>query len=107
MEKDIFWAICGKGGAVLYDDLADMELAPLNYLDNVLRGNCDMFNILTENGKTIVQAISTMKLCTIRDCNGCRGLHICKQYLLGECNADKYELIHQTGSYRVLLQDSK
>ena len=85
---DILRAICRKGGTILYDDLADMGPTPLNCLDDMLMQNPDMFSVISVDGKKVVLARSNIRLCEIKDCKGCQGLHMCSLYLLGDCSDD-------------------
>lgn len=85
-DLGILTVICQQGGKIAFDDLVDMGVAPLMYLDNILNRQHDMFSVVYQDGQKFVTVRTKIELCTEQGCEFCFGLHICKKYLLGECD---------------------
>ncbi|XP_076152629.1 protein mono-ADP-ribosyltransferase PARP12-like isoform X1 [Alosa pseudoharengus] len=85
-KTDILRAICGKGGMILYEDLENMGLEPLQELKRIISENPDTFKEVCLGGRMFVTARSNISLCETPDCLGCKRLHMCKGYMLGSCN---------------------
>ncbi|XP_007256102.3 protein mono-ADP-ribosyltransferase PARP12 [Astyanax mexicanus] len=81
--------LCAHDGRMeleeLYGQLLGLELK--DEVEDALK-DTDMFVITGEENKVVV-AKTKLRLCRVRDCQGCSNLHLCKMYLLGDCPFEK------------------
>ncbi|KAI4891779.1 hypothetical protein NFI96_017337 [Prochilodus magdalenae] len=81
--------LCAHDGRMDLEDLCG-QLSGLSLgmeLEHVLK-DTDMF-VTTGDENKVVVAKTKLRLCRVRDCQGCSNLHLCKMYLFGECRYDK------------------
>ncbi|KAL7857938.1 hypothetical protein AOLI_G00180400 [Acnodon oligacanthus] len=77
--------LCAHDGRIDLEDLYG-QLSGLSLRDeaeNVLK-DTDMF-VTTGDRNKVVIAKTKMRLCRVRECQGCSNLHLCKMYLFGQC----------------------
>ncbi|XP_053506581.1 protein mono-ADP-ribosyltransferase PARP12 [Ictalurus furcatus] len=82
-SESVVKLICANDGVMLYDDLISGFRNDF-YIDNVLEGNESLATVLV-NGQKMIMAKTGVKLCRAKNCNGCMNLHLCKFFLLGDC----------------------
>lgn len=83
MTSELVKLICAKDGVMLYDDLISGFRNGF-YIDSVTEGN-ESFATVLVNGQKMIMAKTGVKLCRAKNCNGCMNLHLCKFFLLGDC----------------------
>ena len=87
-EANILKIICGNGGAIDYERLLELAsgFPDINCFEfDSLIENEQLFSLTENSGVKQVLAKTNVRLCKVRDCTGCKNLHLCKFYLHGEC----------------------
>ncbi|KAL7857936.1 hypothetical protein AOLI_G00180380, partial [Acnodon oligacanthus] len=72
--------ICAQNGAVGYEEL----LSQFGGVESLIEDS-ESFAVVLLNGQKTVIAKSPVKLCRAKNCIGCANLHLCKFFLLGDC----------------------
>ncbi|KAL2076616.1 hypothetical protein ACEWY4_027788 [Coilia grayii] len=100
-EADVFKLICGNGGAMVYERLLDLVSGfpdiDCSKFDSLI-GNKEGFFLTETGGVKQVLAKTNLRLCRVRDCGGCKDLHLCKFYLHGECKGRRCRYGHDLNS---------
>ncbi|XP_060758871.1 protein mono-ADP-ribosyltransferase PARP12-like isoform X2 [Neoarius graeffei] len=83
--------ICANGGAMLYENAISEfrrgvfdDWFTSSFTDAALEGNESLVTVFVSGQKTII-AKTGVKLCRAKNCQGCMNLHLCKFFLLGDC----------------------
>ncbi|XP_063073641.1 protein mono-ADP-ribosyltransferase PARP12-like isoform X2 [Engraulis encrasicolus] len=101
MEADIVRFLCVNGGAMEYDLLLELAIGfpdmDSSEFDSLLR-NKELFFQTEIAGVKQVLAKTSLRLCKVTDCSGCKDLHLCKFYLQGECNRRQCRYGHDLNS---------
>nr|ACO13483.1 Zinc finger CCCH type antiviral protein 1 [Esox lucius] len=85
MESTIIKRICANNGSMNISELENNFYYDMNVSVQDVILNHDMFCLVDFNGEQRVVAKTDVRHCRSQDCHGCRNLHFCKRFLLGEC----------------------
>ncbi|XP_076862539.1 protein mono-ADP-ribosyltransferase PARP12-like [Brachyhypopomus gauderio] len=77
--------ICANNGCVVYDHLISNFSATVGNLIE----ESDLFATVFLNGQKNVIVKAQLRLCRTKNCQGCMNLHLCKFFLLGDCQYSK------------------
>ncbi|KAL0962869.1 hypothetical protein UPYG_G00346560 [Umbra pygmaea] len=78
MESAVTKLICANNGSMNVEEIS------ANFHSDLI-SNSDKFCVVFFNGEQRVVAKTSVRLCRSLNCQGCRNLHFCKRFLLGEC----------------------
>ncbi|XP_042563248.1 protein mono-ADP-ribosyltransferase PARP12-like, partial [Clupea harengus] len=101
-EANILKIICGNGGAIYYERLLELAsgFPDINCFEfDSLIENDQLFSLTENSGVKQVLAKTNVRLCKVRDCTGCKNLHLCKFYLHGECKGRRCGYGHNLNSH--------
>lgn len=84
-ESTITKLICANHGSMNVDELdanfySDLPVSVRDVITNQAK-----FCFVVFDGEQRVVAKTGVRLCRSKDCQGCRNLHFCKRFLLGDC----------------------
>ncbi|KAM4615599.1 protein mono-ADP-ribosyltransferase PARP12-like [Polymixia lowei] len=84
-ESAITKCICANNGSINTDELiANFSFGSSQTVREIIV-NREKFVVAVCNGEEKVVAKTSLRICKDKDCNSCRNLHLCKRFLLGEC----------------------
>ncbi|KAM6291207.1 protein mono-ADP-ribosyltransferase PARP12-like isoform 1-T1 [Porphyrio hochstetteri] len=79
--------ICAQGGRLKLPELQQgIGLSAQQLEDTLLAAGSERFLMLRDDGGAEVLAVSAVRTCTRKECEGCEQLHLCKLHLMGKCN---------------------
>ncbi|XP_041709402.1 protein mono-ADP-ribosyltransferase PARP12-like [Coregonus clupeaformis] len=84
-ESTITKLICANHGSMNVDELDANFYSDLYVSVRDVITNRAKFCLVVFNGEQRVVAKTGVRLCRSNDCQGCRNLHFCKRFLLGDC----------------------
>ncbi|XP_029486272.1 protein mono-ADP-ribosyltransferase PARP12-like isoform X1 [Oncorhynchus nerka] len=84
-ESTITKLICANRGSMNVDELDANFYSDLQVSVRDVIKNREKFCYVVFNGEQRVVAKTGVRLCKSKDCQGCRNLHFCKRFMLGDC----------------------
>ncbi|XP_070997603.1 protein mono-ADP-ribosyltransferase PARP12-like [Oncorhynchus clarkii lewisi] len=84
-ESTITKLICANRGSMNVDELDAIFYSDLQVSVRDVITNRAKFCFVVFNGEQRVVAKTGVRLCKSKDCQGCRNLHFCKRFMLGDC----------------------
>ncbi|XP_070976970.1 protein mono-ADP-ribosyltransferase PARP12-like [Oncorhynchus clarkii lewisi] len=84
-ESTITKLICANHGSMNVDELCANFYSDLPVSVRDVITNQAKFGFVVFDGEQRVLARTGVRLCRSSDCQGCRNLHFCKRFLLGDC----------------------
>ncbi|XP_038833876.1 protein mono-ADP-ribosyltransferase PARP12-like isoform X2 [Salvelinus namaycush] len=84
-ESTITKLICANRGSMNVDELDANFYSDLQGSVRDVITNRAKFCFVDFNGEERVVAKTGVRLCKSKDCQGCRNLHFCKRFMLGDC----------------------
>ncbi|KAF7694218.1 protein mono-ADP-ribosyltransferase PARP12-like [Silurus meridionalis] len=90
-SEAILKQVCANDGSMLYEDLiSDFRSGMFDgwfntsLIDRILEDTESLVTVLVNEQKTVI-ARAGVKLCREKICTGCSNIHLCKFFLLGDC----------------------
>ncbi|EMP38483.1 Poly [ADP-ribose] polymerase 12 [Chelonia mydas] len=79
--------LCSNGGRLEYSKISQHVELSEQQLEQILQDvGQERFLVHKEGGSRWVLAVSPLRLCVRKECEGCERLHFCKLNLMGKCN---------------------
>lgn len=78
-------ALCAHGGRLGLRELQETVGLSAPQLHDTLRA-AGPRRFLVAQGGTVVVAVTDVRVCVLKECDGCERLHLCKLHLMGRCN---------------------
>ncbi|NXJ12328.1 PAR12 polymerase, partial [Odontophorus gujanensis] len=78
--------LCANGGRLGLAELQQhVGLSPKQLQDTLQAAGPQRFLLMGAGGEPEVLALSAVRVCTRKQCEGCERLHLCKLHLMGKC----------------------
>lgn len=78
--------LCAGGGAINSKELPQhVELSEQQLEQILAEAGKERFLISQQGHSCLVVAVSPVRLCSTNECEGCKSLHLCKNYVKGRC----------------------
>ncbi|NXA77855.1 PAR12 polymerase, partial [Thryothorus ludovicianus] len=77
--------LCAHGGRLRLQELQEnVGLSAQQLQDTLVAAGPRRFLVLA--GSSVVLAVTDVRVCVLKQCNGCERLHLCKLHLMGRCH---------------------
>ncbi|RMC02796.1 hypothetical protein DUI87_19987 [Hirundo rustica rustica] len=77
--------LCAHGGRLGLQELEETIGLSAPQLHDTLRAAGPRRFLVVEGGPVVV-AVTDVRVCVLKECDGCERLHLCKQHLMGRCH---------------------
>lgn len=79
--------LCAHGGLLGLPELQQhIGLSRQQLEETLSAAGTQHFLVLRDSGGDRVLAVSAVRVCVRKECEGCDRLHLCKLHLMGKCN---------------------
>ncbi|NXP51535.1 PAR12 polymerase, partial [Heliornis fulica] len=79
--------LCAKGGRLRLPELQqNVGLSAQQLEETLLAAGPERFLVLRDDNGVEVLAVTAVRVCVLKECEGCEQLHLCKLHLMGKCH---------------------